>query len=105
MSATMDEPEKIREERLKNLCDAIWEDMEDSLKDTTNKFTETSKSDPCSCYGNMQAMQRMIRNRPQDYKHYLQLIKYHVDEKLCSHTLHYKKYIAALRELNKPIEL
>jgi hypothetical protein len=100
----MDKVDIIHEERLKNLCHAICEDMEDSLKDPDNKFTEASKNDPCCCYGNMQVMKRLIRNKPQDYKHYIRLIKYHVDEKICSHTWHYKKYIVALRELNKPIE-
>ena len=93
-----------RKELLMNLCDAIYECMDDSLNDPVNKFTEASKSDHCACYGNMIAMKNMIRDHPEKFKYYLHIIKIHVDEKICEHVWHYKKYIKALREYNKPRE-
>ena len=96
--------ERAHDALLKILCDAIYECMEDSLNDPTNKFTEDSKSDPCACYGNMNAMKKMIRSNPQDARHYIRLINNHVEGKTCTHFWHYKKYIQALREYNKPRE-
>lgn len=96
--------EIIHDELLKILCNAIYDSVEDSLNDPKNKFTEASKSDSCACYGNMIAMKQLIRSNPKEAKRYIGMIKYHVEGKICEHFWHYKKYIQALREYNKPRE-
>ncbi len=86
---------------------AIVADMEASLDEPKNRFTEASDSDPCQCYHNMLVARRVMKDNGDKAGLYYRLIREHMTDpgRTCGHVWHYKRIRKAGTEYMKPREM
>lgn len=86
---------------------AIVADLEESLDDPVNKFTEASEGQPCKCYHNMCAALRSLETEAKHAPMFMRLIRDHMSDpgRTCGHVWHYKRIRKAGYEYRKPRDM